>query len=136
MGPVASVAKGAFGMVKAGAAQALFGGGGQPQQMEMDPNMLAMMIIKQFGPQMMMGQFRAANVEDAQKMELFINTVGFENAKVVLRSDAVVKELGIEDPEFPDLEDDLPNYYEALTPEQGKQLVELLEQRREDLEIE
>ena len=102
----------------------------------MDPNMLAMMIIKQFGPQMMMGQFRAANVEDAQKMELFINTVGFENAKVVLRSDAVVKELGIEDPEFPDLEDDLPNYYEALTPEQGKQLVELLEQRREDLEIE
>ena len=38
---------------------------------------------------MQMMQFRSADVEDLQKMELFIDTVGFENAKIILRSDAV-----------------------------------------------
>ena len=55
----------------------------------MDPNMMALSLMKQFLPMMQMMQFRSADVEDSQKMELFIDTVGFENAKIILRSDAV-----------------------------------------------
>ena len=41
----------------------------------------------------------------------------------------LIEDLGIDDPQFPDSADDLPDYYDRLTPEQGKALVDLLEQR-------
>ena len=81
-----------------------------------------------------MPQFNAANVDDVQKMELFIDTVGFESAKVIMQSDSVTKELGIDDPMFPDQQDDLPHFYEALTPEQGQELVKLLDTRMQMIE--
>ena len=91
------------------------------------------MVMKMFGEKLRRGEFFAADVQDSEKINLFIDTVGFENAKSVFESEGA-KEI-LQGIDFPDDKGDMAVFYESVTPEQGKQLSDMLDSQLDVLEV-
>ena len=70
--------------------------------------------------------FKSANPTEAAKIEAFINEVGLEKAKsVVDQSPEIAKVLNDAGHEFPEDNADIAGFINDITPEQGKQIVEV-----------